>query len=135
MIDLCRAVGWPVVLRGNAGPTQTGLVRLADGTVRRLWELVSGPGQRWAGPVAVFQDAGWRPVDLTIRWDVGAHEPWILFSDRPAGRDRVREYRRRVHAEATYADGKRRGFDVERSTVTHLAHLDRQLLVLHLAVW
>lgn len=135
VIDLCRAVGWHYVLRGNAGPTQSHLVRMGDGAVQRLWDLVTGPGQRWTGPVDAFQGAGWRTVELTIRWDVGAHEPWILFSDRPAGGDRVREYRRRVHAEATYADCKGRGFAVEQSKVTILSHFDRLLLVLHLALW
>ncbi len=135
VIDLCQAVGWHYVLRVNAGATQTGLVRLGDGTVELLWALVTGPGQRWTGMVEVFQGVGWRDVELTIRWDPGAIEPWVLVSDRPAGGARVREYRRRVHAEATYADAKRRGFAIERSKVTILPHLDRLLLVLHLALW
>lgn len=134
VIDLCRAIGWHYVLRVNAGPTQTGLVRTAAG-VQCLWELMTGPGQRWVASVELFQGAGWRSVELTIRWDRGAQEPWVLVSDRPAGGARVREYRRRVHAEATYADAKRRGFDIERSKVTILTHLDRLLLVLHLALW
>ena len=135
VIDLCAAVGWHFVLRVNVGPRQTNLVQIGDAAPHRLWALVTGPGQRWAGGVALFQDAGWRTVELTLRWDHGAQQPWVLASDRPAGQARVREYRRRVHAEATYADCKGRGFAIERSKVTKLAHLDRLLLVLHLALW
>ncbi len=74
-------------------------------------------------------------MDLTIHWDRAAREPWVLVSDRPGGVPRVREYRRRVRAEATYQDCKRRGFGIEASKVTDLARLDRLLLALHLALW
>ena len=59
----------------------------------------------------------------------------MLFSDRPAGPDRVREYRRRVRAEATYQDEKSRGFDLEASKITALDRLERLLLPVHLALW
>ena len=135
LIDLCRAVGWHFVLRLSVGPTQTNRVRLPDAPEGRLWDLVTGPGQRWAGSAQVFKDAGWRSVALTIRWDRTATEPWVLVSDRPAGAPRVREYRRRVHAEATYQDCKRRGWDIERSKITAQDRFDRLLLALHLALW
>jgi hypothetical protein len=47
----------------------------------------------------------------------------------------VREYRRRAHAEATYADCKRRGWDIEASRIAALDRLERLLVVLHLALW
>jgi hypothetical protein len=134
VIDLCREVGWHYVLRQSAGAAQTNKV-LVDGDERLLWRLVARPGQRWAGSVRLFKGAGWRRVELTIRRDRGAAEPWLLVSDRPAGPARVREYRRRVHAEATYEDGESRGFDQERGKVRDRDRFDRLLLALYLALW
>jgi hypothetical protein len=91
LIDRCRALGWPCVLRVTATPQTSPTVRLADGTCCARWSLVTGPGQRWTGTVACSQAAGWRTVALTIHWARGARAPWLLRSDRPAGPDRVRE--------------------------------------------
>ena len=135
LVDACRAAGWHLVLRLRAGAGEQARVRLEDGTERRLAELPTGPGQRWHGRAAVFKAAGWRAGWLTIRWARGAAEPWVLFSDRPGGAARVREYRRRARAEATYADAKGRGFGIERSRLADPARLDRLLLALHLALW
>lgn len=135
VVDLCRALGWHYVLRVNTGPKQSHRVRGADMPERALWDLVTAPGQRWTGRVAVFKAAGWRTVELTIHWRRQADEPWVLISDRAAGSDRVREYRRRMRCEATYQDCKTRGFNMERSKLTDLARLDRLLLALHLALW
>lgn len=135
VIDACRAVGREALFRLSADARQGHRVRLGGREVRPIWALVTGPGQRGTGTVEVFKAAGWRTVELTIRWDRGQSEPWLLLSTRPGGAGRVREYRRRAHAEATYADCKRRGWDVEASRVTALDRLERRLLVLHLALW
>jgi hypothetical protein len=135
LVDLCRAHGWEALFRLSVDARQGHHVRLADGRTCPLWELVSGPGQRWSGAVEVFKAAGWRPLAITIRWDRDQPEPWVLASTRLGGGARVREYRRRAHAEATYADGKTRGWDIEASKVTDQARFDRLLLVLHLAFW
>jgi hypothetical protein len=135
LIDVCREVGWWALFRLSAQERQGCTVRLADGHSSPVWDLVTKPGQRWNGAVELFKGAGWRTVELTIRWDVGQAEPWILLSDRAAGFARVREYRQRMSVEATYADCKRRGWDIEASKVTALERLDRLLLGLHLAYW
>ncbi len=135
LVDVCREVGWNALFRLSADERQGCTVRCADGRTGRVWDLVTGPGQRWSGAVALFKGSGWRTVELTIRWDVGRADPWILLSDRPAGYARVREYRSRMHVEATYADCKTRGWDIEASKVTKLDRLDRLLLSLHLAYW
>jgi Transposase DDE domain len=135
IIDAAQAVGWHVVLRLKAGAGEATRVRWADGREQRLAELPTRPGQRLAAPVAIFKGAGWRPGHLTIHWARGQEEPWVLFSDRPAGPDRVREYRQRARAEATYEDAKGRGFALERSKVTALDRIARLLLALHLALW
>ncbi len=135
LIDACRAVGWDVVVRLSADAQQGPTVRLADGTVCPAWSLVTGPGQRWHGPVETFRKAGWRSLHLTIRWDRGQAAPWILLSTHPGGATAVHAYRRRAHAEATYEDCKTRGWHIEASRITALDRLNRLLLVLHLVFW
>lgn len=135
VLDAAADVGFHVVLRLRAGAGEATRVRLGDGPEQRLADLPTGPGQRYRGPAAIFKAAGWRTGELTVHWDAAAKEPWVLFSDRPAGPDRVREYRRRAHAEATYQDEKRRGFDLEASKVVGLDRIERLLLAVHLALW
>ncbi len=135
IIDTTRTVGWHIVLRLRAGAGEATRVRLGAGPVQRLAELPTGPGRRFAGPAAIFQDAGWRDGFLSLHWDRTAQEPWVLFSERPPGPDRVREYRQRVRAEATYQAEKTRGFGLEASKITALARIERLLLPLHLALW
>lgn len=135
LVDACQAVGWEVAFRRSADAQQGPTVRLADGTERPAWSLVSGPGQRWSGPVDTFRKDGWRSLHLTIRWDRGQAAPWLLLSTAPGGAAVVRAYRRRAHAEATYEDCKTRGWNIEASRITALDRLDRLLLVLHLVFW
>lgn len=135
LLDAAHAVGWDVVVRLNVGEAQAHRLRLADGTEWRLWDWVETVGPGWSGAGAIFKGAGWREGHLTVHRRAGATEWWILFSTRPGGRDRVTEYARRSRVEATFADGKRRGWGVEQSRVTDPAHLDRLLLVWHLALW
>jgi hypothetical protein len=135
IIDAVRAFGWAIVLRLRASEGEATCVRLGDGPEQRLAELPTAPGQRLAEPAAIFKGAGWRQGYLTIHWATDQDEPWVLFSDRPAGFDRVREYRQRVRAEATYQDTKTRGFGLESSKLTILERIERVLLPLHLALW
>lgn len=135
VIDAARAAGFAVVLRLRAGDKEDTRVRLGAGPAQRLADLPTRPGQRYAGPAAIFKDAGWRDGFLTIHWDRAATEPWVLFSDRPPGPDRVRDYRRRARAEATYQDEKSRGFDLEASKIMALDRIERLLLAVHLALW
>ena len=135
LLDLARNLGWEVVLRLNVGAQQAHRIRLADGTDVRLGDWLAQAGPRWHGSVQLFKAAGWRAGDLTIHQGAGATEPWVLFSTRQAGIARVREYRQRVRVEATFADTKRRGWGLEQSRVRQAAHVDRLLLVWHLALW
>ena len=135
LIDTARYLGWAVVLRLNVGETQAHRLRLADGTEWRLWDWVEQVGSGWSGPVAIFKGAGWRDGFLTIHRGRDQREWWILFSTRPGGMARVREYRKRSRVEATFADGKRRGWDLERTHVRDQERLERLVLVWHLALW
>jgi hypothetical protein len=135
VFDACQSVGWEALFRLSASARQGVQVRIEERDPVPVWSLVTAAGQRWHGPVQVFKAAGWRALHLTIRWDVGQAEPWLLLSTAAGGTDRVRAYRRRAHAEATYADCKRRGWNLEASRITALDRLNRLLLVLHLALW
>ena len=133
-VDACRALGWHVALRLQTSGGAATRCRLADGREQRVADLPTQPGQRWHAPAAIFKDAGWRHGFLTIRWDRDAREPLVLFSTRPGGTARVREYRRRMLAEASFQDSKSRGWQLERSKLA-ADRLERLLMPLALAFW
>jgi hypothetical protein len=141
LIDAAQQRGWAVVVRLNVGETQAHRLRLlpapggAGEAEWRLWDWVETVGPGWSGAVQIYKGAGWRDGYLTIHRRPGMREWWILFSTRPGGPARVREYARRSRVEAIFGDGKRRGWGLEQSRVTDPRHLDRLLLVWHLAVW
>jgi hypothetical protein len=141
LIDAAQALGWDVLMRLNVGPTQAHRLRVLapdaapSGTEWRLWDWVETVGAGWSGAVQIFKGDGWRTGYLTVHRRAGMRECWILFSTRPGGPARVREYARRSRVEATFGDGKRRGWGLEQSRVTDALHLDRLLLVWHLALW
>ncbi len=58
LIDACRDVGWDVLFRLSTDARQGYTVRLSDGPPRPLWDLVTGPGQRFTGEVALLRRAG-----------------------------------------------------------------------------
>lgn len=135
LIDLCARLGWRYCLRLTAGPGAGVSVRHADGVIQPIWDLATSRRFRWTGTVAVFREAGWRKVELTIHRGASANEPWLLISDRPAGRARVTEYRQRCRCEAFYQDSKTRSWQLQASRITDRNRLNRLLLVLALAVW
>lgn len=134
LIDASAALGWEVALRLKTGGGTATLCRVADGPEQPVATLPTRPGQRWHAPAVIFKDAGWRPGFLTIRWDRAATEPLVLFSTRPGGPARIREYRRRMLAEASFQDCKTRGWQLERSKLA-ADRLERLLIALALAFW
>lgn len=134
LIARCRAAGWHVTVRLSVSASQTNKVRI-NGVEYGLWTWLEAQEFSWIGPVELFKGAGWMAVELTAIWDRRYTEPWIIVSDQPAGRARVQEYRRRTRIEATFADTKRRGFDLERTKIVALDRIDRLLLALALALW
>lgn len=143
LLDACVGRGWAVVLRLNVDGTQAHRLRLpaADAAATgwaedvRLWEVAGQVRSGWHTPAQIFKGAGWRSGHLTVYQRRGDTERWVLFSTQPGGYARVREYARRSRVEATFADGKRRGWGLEQSHVRQEAHLDRLLLVWHLTLW
>lgn len=135
VIDLCQALGWHYIMRLSVDAKQGVHVRHGDGTVGPAWDLVAGRGRRWGGPVDIFKERGWRCAELTIVWPRRYEQPWLLLSDRAAGRARVAEYRRRSQVEALYQDCKGRGWRLEGSKLVERNRLNRLLLAVFLALW
>jgi hypothetical protein len=146
VLDSCQALGWAVVLRLNVGETQAHRLRLASpavmaetepiwGEEEHLWDRLGQVPSGWHAPAQIFKGAGWRTGHLTVYQRPGTPTRWVLFSTRPGGYARVREYARRSHVEATFGDSKRRGWGLEQTHVRQEDHLDRLLLVWHLALW
>jgi hypothetical protein len=97
-------------------------------------QLVPHVGRSWYGSVRLWQEHDLE-IQLSAIWKTGHEEAWLLISDRPAGPERVREYRWRMRVESTFQDMKSRGWQWEQSHVRKLDHLNRLLLVLFLAFW
>jgi len=135
LIDLCQSLGWHWVFRVNTGPHQAHRVRATTGPERALWEFVTELGTRGTAGVALFKDAGWRSGELTVHWAAGTPERWVLFSDRPAGHARVRDYRRRALIEATFQDCKARGWQLAASRLGTAERITRLLLAVQLLFW
>lgn len=135
IVDAVGKFGFDVVLRLRAGEQDALRVRRADGSVCRIGEVVTGPGQHHRERVAIFKGAGWREGWLTIRWDVAHGEPLVLFSTRPGGPWRAAEYRKRMTVEATYGDLKSRGFNLEGTRLVQAERWERLLVGVALALW
>jgi hypothetical protein len=139
-LDTAQAQGWEVLLRVNVSAGQAHRLRLRDaagtpGEEQGLWAVVGAVPSGWHAPAHIVKGAGWRQGYLTVCQRPGFRERWVLFSSRPGGPARIREYARRARVEATFADGKGRGWGLEHRRMTNPAHLDRLLLVWHLALW
>lgn len=140
-LDATRQVGWEALPRINASDRQSHRVRLLGtatgqpGPEQGLWDVVRSVPSGWHAPAQIFKTAGWRTGFLTVCQRPDDTERWVLFSSRPGGRDRIREYARRARVEATFADSKTRGWGLEQTRMTDPHHLDRLLLAWHLTVW
>ena len=148
VVDAGPGTGLGRGLRLNVGPTQAHRLRLLaapdGGRGRGHAGRRSSPCGTWSGTVR----SGWQRRGADLQGRRLAHRlpdgrqragagasAWILFSTRPGGPARVREYAQRGRVDATFGDGKRRGWGLEQSHVREAAHLDRLLLVWHLALW
>jgi len=135
LVKLCIDHGWHYVLRVCADHTCR---RYFNGKLERTWkrfgQFVLKRGYRWYGKARVWQE---ETLDtyVSLVWDPGCEEPWLLISDEGAGRRQVQVYAWRMRVEATFQDGKSRGFNIEASWIEDRTHLDRLLLALFLAMW
>jgi Transposase DDE domain len=134
LVHLCHQRGWHYVLRLSAAHTcQPSRGRWARGWIP-CRHLVPQRGRHWYGAVQLWQE---HPLaaQISATWEPGQKEPWIVVSDRPAGRQRVREYARRMRVESTFQDLKRRGWDLEGTVLADRARLDRLLLIVFVSLW
>jgi hypothetical protein len=134
LVQLCAQRGWHYVLRLSAAHTcQPQRGRWARGWIP-CHRLVPQRGRQWYGAVRLWQE---RPLaaHISATWEPERKEPWIVVSDRPAGRQRVRAYARRMRVESTFQDLKRRGWDLEGTVIADRARLNRLLLVVFLSLW
>jgi hypothetical protein len=129
--DAVAAYGWHWVVRVQ---DQT-RYRDRTGRERRLRDLVRGRGQRAKGRGEVFKKQGWRTGYVLAFWGRRHPAPLLLASDQPIGWDRVACYRQRSGIEGSFRDYKTDGWELERSQVTDLAHVERLLIGLALASW
>jgi len=134
LVRLCHQRGWHYVLRLSAAHTcQPSRGRWARGWIP-CRHLVPRRGRHWYGAVQLWQE---HPLaaQISATWEPGQKDPWIVLSDRSAGRQRVREYARRMRVESTFQDRKRRGWDLEGTVLADRARLDRLLLIVFVSLW
>jgi len=134
LVQLCQTRGWHYLLRLSSQHTCRPACGKRTGRWVAMSDLVSQMGQSWFGPALVWHE---HRLDafLSAVWEPGYQDAWFLLSDLRAGRQRVREYARRMRVEATFQDFKSRGWDIEGTVLAERARLERLLLVLFLAVW
>jgi hypothetical protein len=91
-------------------------------------------GYRWYGTARVWQE---ETLDtyISLVWNPGCEEPWLLISEQGAGRRQVQVYAWRMRVEATFQESKSRGWNIEASWIVDRTHFDRLLLALFLAIW
>jgi Transposase DDE domain len=134
LIKHCKKVGWHYVLRIK----QQEWMRRKFRQFYRPWQqgqqCVKKEGEQWYGEVLLWQEHQFATC-LSVCWEPGYEEPWLVISDRKASPKRVREYRKRMSVEATFQDHKSRGCFIECSRFTDRAHLNRWLFVVYLAIW
>src|SRR5712691_4795492 len=135
LVKLCTSRGWHYLLRVCAEHTCR---RYFNGKLEQSWKrfehIVLKAGSRWYGKARVWQE---ETLDtyVSLVWDPGCEEPWLLISDQGAGRRQVQAYAWRMRVEAPFQDSKSRGFNIEASWIVDRTHLQRLLLALFLAMW
>jgi hypothetical protein len=135
MVQLCQQYHWHDLLRIAGQHTcQRQSARGQFGESIVVSKLVGSPGKRFHGSVRLWQDESIE-TELSIFWDLTEEEALIVISDRKAGKGRIAEYRLRFRVEATFQDGKSRGWNLEASHVRALDRINRLLLVLFLLLW
>ena len=91
--------------------------RFFNGKLEKSWkhfgQIVLKPGYRWYGKARVWQEETLETY-VSLVWDAGCEEPWLLISDQGAGRRQVQEYAWRMRVEATFQDSKSRGWKILR---------------------
>jgi len=130
---LCLKLGWNYDIRVACNTT----VQLNNYPLGRIDELEVHPEQRrYFQNVRLTRDTR-LPTNLSITWttDDGQHTPELLaiISNQAAGRQRLREYGRRMSIEQSFRDDQSGGFDMEHTRLQRPDELERLLLALSIA--
>lgn len=126
------AWGWQYVLRQKGSE---GFRPDKHTAWRSLVEVLHQAGEAvWLGPMEFTR---WKPyrTNLLVDWALGEKEPWYLATNLPKLSAALKAYRYRVWIEATFADLKDNGFDLESTrlhTVQHLQRLTLAVMLLYL---
>lgn len=131
VLDCVRRLGWDHVLRLQ----HTTRIKLSDGRLLSVGELLSGPDQCWHGRAMIFKKAGWRAAHVTARWDRRSKEPWLLAAreDGPGGLPAAMTYAKRNWCEQSFRDEKSGGFQWNQSHVKDPTRAMKLVLVMVLA--
>jgi hypothetical protein len=134
LIRLCHKYGWHYVLRLKQDEWFRKKYRHFFRDWQQIKQWIKKEGDQWYGKVLLWKEHRFETW-LSICWEEGYEEPWLLVSDKPASHARVREYAKRMKVEAIFQDYKSRGCFIECSRFTNREHLHRWLFVVFLATW
>ena len=134
LIRLCQKLGWHYILRIKQGEWLRKKYRHFYRDWAQIDQFIKKEGQEWYGEVLLWKEHQF-PTAISISWEEGYEEPWILVSDLPASHKRVSEYRMRMKVEATFQDQKSRLLEIEQCQFKKREHLHRWLLAVFLAIW
>jgi hypothetical protein len=90
---------------------------------------VPGAGE----PTAVFRVTGWRASQVVAVWPAGEAEPWLLVTNLPGTRARLREYAQRWAVERLFVCWKSHGWDLDAVGLSDPVRLGRLLTALAVA--
>jgi hypothetical protein len=94
-------------------------------------EAAAGSGLR--EPTAVFRVTGWRASQVVAVWPLGEAEPWLLVTNLPGTRARLREYAQRWAVERLFVCWKTHGWDLDAGGLADAVRLGRLLTALVVA--
>lgn len=121
------ALGWKFLFR----VTKQSKVLLEDGSAVTFYEQVTAPGQTYAASGKVFKKRGQIDAHVRVLWGHQAQERWALVTNDPALTGW--EYARRMWVEQAFRDLKSHGWQLEQTTFTDPARLERLWIFLVVA--
>jgi Transposase DDE domain len=129
-----RRLGWHPLLRVNGG----GMFRPKGWRhFVPMADLVPQPGRHWRGRGTAFSTAKARlRCTLLAVWGEGHDEPWLLLTDLAPPRGEASWYGWRGWVEQFFKDGKRGGWQWQRTRMTDPGRAERLWLAIAVAtVW
>jgi hypothetical protein len=134
LMRLCQRQAWHYVLRLKQEEWFRKKFRHCFHDWAQCKQFIKKAGEQWYGEVLLWKEHQLR-TGLSICWEEGYKEPWILVSDLPASHMRVTDYSKRMKVEATFQDQKSRFLDIESCQFKRREHLHRWLFAVFLSLW